>query len=171
MRDARRKPLASLRATALRLLARREYPRAELEARLLARGAEREAVAQTLDALERRGYLSDARFAQMVVAQKAGAFGKRAIAHALRERRVEPAAAREALAALGSDDEPARAKAVWSKRFGAPPRDAREHGRQVRFLLARGFGLRVALAVVGRPLGRPEVDAAADDANDANEID
>ena len=152
MRDARRKPVASLRATALRLLARRDYPRAALEARLVARGADRDEVARTLDDLERRGYLSDARFAQMLVAQKAERFGKRAIAHALRERRVDATAAREALATVGSDDEAARAKAVWSRRFHARPNDARERARQIRFLLARGYSLQVALAVVGRPL-------------------
>jgi regulatory protein len=150
LRDARRKPAASLRATAIRMLARRDYPRAALESRLLARGGERAEVARTLDELERLGYLSDARFAQALVAQKAERFGRRAIAHALRERRIEPAVAREALSALADDDEIARAKALWVRRFRAPPADERERARQIRFLITRGFSVAIALSIVGR---------------------
>ena len=157
MRDARRKPVASLRATALRMLARRDCPRAALEARLVARGGEPGEVTRTLDDLERLGYLSDARFAQMLVAKKADRYGKRAIAQALRERRVDPSVAREALAALGAGDDTAGAKAVWARRFHAQPNDERERARQIRFLMARGYSLQVALAVVGRAIG------AADD--------
>ena len=93
MRDARRNPPASILTTAIRMLARREHSRAELEQRLLAHGGDAAEVARTLDELERRGYVSDARFAQMLVAQKAGRFGRRAIAHAIRERGVEASAA------------------------------------------------------------------------------
>ena len=153
MRDARRKPVASVRATALRMLARRDYPRAELEQRLVRRGAEPLEVTRTLDDLECLGYLSDARFAQMLVAQKAGRYGRRAIAHAIRERHVEPSAARSALAALAGSDELADAKAVWNRRFGTAPRDARERARQIRFLVARGYDVSIAVAVVGRPVG------------------
>ena len=41
-----------------------------------------------------------------------------------------------------------RARAVWQRRFGGPPGDAKERARQGRFLLARGF----SGAVVGRVL-------------------
>lgn len=158
MRAARHKPVASLRATALRLLARRDYPRAALEARLLARGAERDEVTRLLDDLERHGYLSDARFAHMLVAQKVERFGRRAIAHALHARRVDPAAAREALAAVADDDEVARARAVWARRFGVQAADERERARQIRFLLARGYRLQVALTVVGRSGAAADLD-------------
>lgn len=159
MRDARRKPMTSVRATAIRMLARREYARAEIEERLVARGGDRAEVARTLDDLERLGYLSDARFARMLVAQKAGRFGKRAIAHAIRQRRVEPAAAREALAALAGNDEIADARVVRQRRFGMPPGDERERARQIRFLVARGYGLSVAIEVVGRPTTAGRFDA------------
>src|SRR6266480_3322740 len=74
----------SLKASAIRLLARREYARAELHSRLLRLRATRDEVERVLDELEQSGYLSDARFAQALVAQKAGRYGKRAIAHQLR---------------------------------------------------------------------------------------
>ena len=152
VRDVRRKPVASVRATAIRMLSRREYARAEIEQRLLARGADAAEVTRTLDDLQRLGYLSDARFARMLVARKAGRFGKRAIARAIREHRVEPSAAREAIDSLASNDDVADAKIVRQRRFGAPPRDERERARQIRFLVARGYGLSVAINVVGRPI-------------------
>ena len=138
----------TLKAAAIRLLARREYARAELAERLIARGAVRAEVEQVLDELERNGYLSDARFAQAVVAQKAGRYGKRAIAHELRQKHVEPAAARDALAAIAQTDELAEAMALWQRRFGNPPQDEREKARHVRFLLARGYGMAIALKVL-----------------------
>jgi len=146
---ARRKPIVSLRATAIRMLARRECARAELSERLTRRGADADEVNRVLDELERLGYLSDARFAQMLVTQKAGRYGKRAIAHALTQRRVASPAAHSALDALKSVDELADASALWERRFGSPPRDERERARQVRFLMARGYSLSIALKVVG----------------------
>jgi regulatory protein len=149
----------SLKAAAVRLLARREYARAELGERLIARGAERAEVERLLDELERGGYLSDARFAQALVAQKAGRYGKRAIAHELREKRVAPAAAEEALAALAHSDELAEATALWERRFGIAPKDRREKARQVRFLMARGYGMSVALKVVRRAGGSEDTNS------------
>jgi regulatory protein len=147
-RKSSEKPQPSLKATAIRMLARRDYGRAELRERLAARGAAREEVDGVLDELERLGYLSDARFAHAVVAQKTGRFGRRAIAHALKEKRVAPAAAAEALRALDAVDELAQATALWQRRFGQPPRDDREMARQMRFLLARGYSTSLALKVL-----------------------
>jgi regulatory protein len=147
-RDTSGKTPRPLKATAVRMLARREYGRAELAERLIARGATRDDVSGVLDELERLGYLSDARFAQAVVAQKAGHFGKRAIVHALREKRVAPAAAHDALRALEGTDELAQATELWQRRFGVPPQDEREKARHVRFLLARGYSTSIALKVL-----------------------
>ena len=147
-RDARRKSGASVKATAIRMLARREYGRVELGERLIAKGADRDEISATLDLLERLGYLSDARFAQAVVAQKAGRYGKRAIVHALKEKRIAPEAVRDALAAIAGNDELVEATALWQRKFGDPPKDEREKARQVRFLMARGYGMSVALKVL-----------------------
>ena len=146
----------TLKAAAIRLLARREYARAELGERLKARGADRDDVERVLDELAQRGYLSDARFAQAVVAQKAGRYGKRAIAHELRENRVAPDVAKDALATLAESDELAEAGALWQRRFGNAPKDEREKARQVRFLLARGYSMTIALKVVRNAGSRDE---------------
>jgi regulatory protein len=158
LRDALRKPIVSIRATAIRMLARREYARAELRERLTHRGADAAEVTRVLDELEQLGYLSDARFAQMLVTQKAGRYGKRAIAHALTQRRVASPAAQTALDALKNVDELADASALWGRRFGSLPRDKRERARQIRFLIARGYNLAIALKVVGLPAADGDTD-------------
>jgi regulatory protein len=160
VRDARRKPLTSVRATAIRMLARREYARAELADRLVSRGAPAGEVTRVLDELEALGYLSDARYAQMLVTQKAGRYGKRAIAHALSQRRVAAPAAQTALAALTDIDEVAEASALWRRRFGQAPADERERARQVRFLMARGYSVAVAFKVL-RGARTPDADEPA----------
>jgi regulatory protein len=139
---------ASLRAAALRLLARREYARAELVQRLRARGAAADVVDAVLDRLAADGYLSDARFADMLVHTRAGRYSSRAIAHELREKGVPREAAEAALEHLDGRDELAEAGALWQRRFGEPPRDERDKARQVRFLLSRGYALGTALQVV-----------------------
>ena len=141
-------PAASPRAVAIRLLARREYSRAELAACLRKRSVEPDAIDRTLDALVAQGYLSDARYAQVVVAGRSGRFSRRAIAHAITEKRVTPEAAQAALAPLAERDEQADAHALWERRFGEPPRDEREKARHVRFLLSRGYSMSLALRVL-----------------------
>jgi regulatory protein len=141
-------PARSPKSIAIRLLARREYARAELAAALRARGAEPDAVERALDELTAQGYLSDARYAEAVVAGRGGRFSRRAIAHALAEKRVTPEAAEAALAPLRARDEQADAHALWERRFGTPPRDEREKARHVRFLLSRGYSMSVALRVL-----------------------
>lgn len=141
-------PAVSPKALAVRWLARREYSRAELAERLRRRGAAPEDVERALDELAAAGYLSDARYAQAVVAQRAGRYGKRAIVHALKERGIAAADVDAALAPLAGADEFADAQALWQRRFGTAPADDRERARQVRFLQSRGYGLAVALRVV-----------------------
>ena len=138
----------SVKATAIRMLARREYARAELSRRLLQRGADRAEVERVLCELEQLGYLSDARFASAVVHQKAGRYAKRAIAHELKEKGVDSAAAGNALVALDGADELAEATALWCRRFGVLPGDEREKARQVRFLLSRGYTTAIAFKVL-----------------------
>jgi regulatory protein len=150
VRSARGREPPSARVVATRLLARRDYSRVELEQRLGAKGLPAPAIAATLDEFEKLGYLSDARYAEHLVAQRAGRLGKRAIARDLREKGIAPTAASEALSLLGGRDELADARALWQRRFGTAPIDERDKARQVRFLMARGYGVSVALKVVGR---------------------
>ena len=139
------------------MLARREYSRAELTQRLAHKGIPRDDIERALDALAAGGYLSDTRYANAVVAQRSGRYGKRAIAHALREKGITAPDAQVAMAPLADTDEYADATALWQQRFGAAPANQREKARQVRFLLSRGYGLSVALRVL-RAAGAPADD-------------
>jgi len=144
------------------LLARREYSRSELRAKLAAdRNAsdagltEIDAVLEQLAAL---GYLSDVRFAQQFTRQKAGAYSKRAIGASLKARGVEGSAAADALAGVEVDDHDAMV-ALWRRRFGTPPASEKEKARQVRFLQSRGF----SLSAIIRLLRDPPVEEPASD--------
>lgn len=151
---------AAIPATAIRMLARREYGRAELTQRLLARGAVREAIELALDNLAQSGYLSDVRYAQGVVAQKAGRFAKRAIVHALKEKGVDAPAVAEALAALSGSDELAEATALWQRRFGVAPASDKDKARQLRFLFSRGYSTSIAFKVLRTAGAAPPDDDA-----------
>jgi regulatory protein len=142
------KPPVSAKVLAVRMLARREDSRAELAQRLARKGIARDAAEQALDELAAAGYLSDARYAHAVVAQRSGRYGKRAIAHALREKGIAASDAQVAMAPLAGTDEIADATVLWQQRFGTPPANEREKARQVRFLRSRGYGLSVALRVL-----------------------
>lgn len=137
-----------LEAQAIRLLARREYSRAELAARLRARGAEPQAIEHALDELAAQCHVCDRRYADALVRSRQGQFSRRAIAHELKSRGVDAEAARAALGTLAQDDEDVEAAALWRRRYGVAPRDEREKARQVRFLLSRGYPLPVALRVL-----------------------
>jgi regulatory protein len=156
-----KRPPRTLKQRAIALLARRDYARAELVARLAAAGGPPDEIESLMRELELAGYVSDARFASAVVRQKSGTFGKRAIAHALRDKGVDRAVADEALGALAGVDELEAAMALWQRRFGAPPANEREKARQLRFIVARGFSSSVAFAVLKRAGAQPDEDEPA----------
>ena len=153
------RPPKTLKARAIALLARRDYSRAELRAKLAGDRASSDVdlagVDALLDELSALGYLSDARFAQAMVRQKSGGYSKRAIGASLKARGVEGPAVSEALAGVEVDDVDAMV-ALWRRRFGTPPGNDKEKARQVRFLLSRGFSLSAIFKLLKSP---PDEDA------------
>ncbi|KAF0814930.1 Regulatory protein RecX [Andreprevotia sp. IGB-42] len=150
--------MSPLRSKGLQFLNRREYSRSELRQKLAAR-AEDEAALEGLDALlddfEARGWLSDRRFAEQWVSSRASRFGASRLRAELRQKGVADELIAEALGEAG-DNELARARAVWQKRYPHPPQDLNERGKQLRYLAARGFSLDVIYRVVGGEA--PEID-------------
>ena len=138
------------------MLARREYSRSELRAKLAANRNASDAGLTEIDAvleqLAALGYLSDVRFAQQFTRQKAGAYSKRAIGASLKARGVEGAVATDALAGVEIDDDAAMV-ALWRRRFGTPPANDKEKARQVRFLQSRGFSLSAIIKLLRSPPG------------------
>ena len=142
----------SLRDRAIRLLARREYARAELERRLLARGGDRTEVRSVLSELESQGLLSDARYARALVARRAGSFGRARIVEELKGAGLSRDEIDDAVAEAELDDE-AALRTLWERRFGRVPVDERDKARQVRFLKSRGFALSAILKLLRRVEG------------------
>ena len=136
----RREP-RSLFARAVTLLARRDYSRAELAARLrrtLTEADDPGEVERVLDALERDKLLSDERYAGTLTRTRSARFGDARVRYDLKAAGVKADTVDRAVASLkGTEVE--RARAVWSRRFGELPTTQEERGRQARFLQARGF--------------------------------
>ncbi len=144
------KPQPSLRVRAMRFLARREHSREELRRKLLAHAGEGEGLEAVLDDLERRGWLSDARFAEQSIRAKARRYGPARLAHALRAKGLDDEAIAAGFRAAGADGA-SNLEAVWKSRFKSPPKDDRERARQVRFLQGRGFALEEILRFLRAP--------------------
>jgi regulatory protein len=127
-----------LRERALRLLARREHSRAELARKLEQAGFVASDIHSMLDEFEEKNWLSDRRFAESYVADHRARSGSIKLAYELRQRGVRDSII-EAIISDNRDSELARAREVWQKKFGAPPADAAEKAKQIRFMLSRGF--------------------------------
>ncbi|MDP2810288.1 MAG: recombination regulator RecX [Rhodocyclaceae bacterium] len=128
--------LHGLRQRALALLTRREHSRAELVARLASHGI-REEIETVLAGLEKQGLLSDARFAEGYVRSNAARLGVTRLRQTLAARGIAGELIETQVAEL--PDEADRVRAVWTKKFGTAPADAREWAKQARFLQGRGF--------------------------------
>jgi regulatory protein len=138
----------SLKGRALRLLAGREHSRVELERKLKAHETEPGELARALDELQAKGFINEQRVLESVVHRRASRLGAARVKQELQAKGLDPAAVAQAVAELrGTEVE--RAREVWRKKFGSPPTDAAERGKQMRFLMARGFGAEAIRRVVG----------------------
>ncbi|NBO12761.1 MAG: recombination regulator RecX [Betaproteobacteria bacterium] len=123
---------------ALAALARREYSLAELKRKLSRFAQSENELDQTLEVLQSRGYLSEARFAENLVRKEAARKGTAWIKQSLRQHDLPAEVIAEATGDLQASEE-ARARALWERRFGVIADDPKERLRQMRFLAARGF--------------------------------
>ena len=88
---------ASLRVRALRMLARREYSRLELQNRLLSAGADDAEVQSVLDEFEQNGWLSERRLVDAVVRTRRQRFGAGKVLRELRDKGVSEEGLMQAL--------------------------------------------------------------------------
>jgi regulatory protein len=155
-------PSGTAKDRALRLLTVRWRSRAELEQRLRRAGFEEDEVVAALGDLERAGLIDDQRFAQAVVADRAGRrlSGDREIRIALRQKGVADEVTSAALADAG--DESDRALALARKRAaklsGLDPGAA--FRRLYGLLERRGFGSAVARDACRAALAEAIADVA-----------
>ena len=137
----------SLRARALKALGRREHTRRELQSRLQPFCEDPGELESLLDDLEKRGWLSEARYVEQLTIVRRRKFGAARIVHELREKGVSDDAVSAAQAQLKAGEVEA-ARKIWRKKFGALPRSLQERGKQARFLAGRGFSTEVVRQVL-----------------------
>lgn len=128
-----------LRERALACLSRREYSRLELKRKLASHAGDEDEVETLLDDFSARGWLSEARFTEQIVHARRSKYGAQRIVQELKEKGVSADAVAAVLPEL-QERELETARAVWEKKFGHLPADAKERARQMRFLMSRGFG-------------------------------
>jgi regulatory protein len=129
----------SLKGKALRALAARDHSRVELERKLSGSEEAPGELAAVLDELTAKGFLDDQRAADSLVHRRGQKLGAARVVQEMRSRGIEVEAIESAAAQLKST-ELERAREVWRKKFGSPAEDAAGRGKQMRFLMARGFG-------------------------------
>jgi len=128
----------SLKGRALRLLSQREHSRQELERKLKAFEEVPGELAEALDFLQAKDFINEQRVVESVVNRRASKLGASRVRQELQSKGLDPTAVQEAMEGL-RETELERAREVWRKKFGSPPSDANERGRQIRFLVSRGF--------------------------------
>lgn len=138
----------------MRYLAAREHSRLELGRKLARYAQENDDVEALLDALEAAKFLSQERFSESLVNRRAARFGNNRILSELQSHGIKGEALADVQAGL-AEDEAARARAVWARKFDHPPADTAERAKQMRFLQQRGFSHRAIRAAL-QPAGEDE---------------
>lgn len=157
----KKRPEPSLRSRALQYLARREYSRTELAAKLRPFAEVEDDFEQLqpvdldalLDDLVTSGYLSDERAATQLLHARRRRFGTQRITHEMRQKGIPEELIEDVLPEL-KESELETAREVWQRKFGShihDPHDAKERARQMRFLQSRGFSLDVIFKVLKSP--------------------
>ncbi|MFZ9298278.1 MAG: recombination regulator RecX [Hylemonella sp.] len=152
-------PQLSLKGRALRLLSQREHSRAELVRKLAAHESVPGELAQALDDLQARGFISEQRVAASVVHRHASRLGNARLRQELAGKGLERSLIDQTLIELRGTEQ-ARAQEVWARKFGSAPISVADRARQMRFLLTRGFSAEVVRRVLASA-GAPEPDEAA----------
>ncbi|RPI39279.1 MAG: regulatory protein RecX [Betaproteobacteria bacterium] len=138
---------ADLNKRAVRLLARRDRSRSEMQRLLAPHCADAHTVSALLDDLQARGWLSERRLAEQLIDSRRSRASAARIRQEMARRGLADAIIAIATAGLDAHDV-ATALALWRKRFRELAADRTERERQLRFLLNRGFSQAVALKVL-----------------------
>jgi len=130
------------------MLARREHSRVELGRKLAAHAEDPAEIERVLDELETRGWLSEHRVVEQVVHARRSRYGMHRIQRDLLAKGVSEESIAAAMPELKRGELEA-AREVWRRKFGGRlPGNARERGRQARFLQGRGFGMEIVMKVI-----------------------
>ncbi len=129
----------SLKGRALRLLSGREYSRAELVRKLTPFETVPGELVKALDELQAKDFINEQRVVDSVLHRRSSKLGAARIKQELQSKGLDAGAVLDAVDLLKST-EVERAREVWRKKFGVAAENAAERGKQMRFLMSRGFG-------------------------------
>ena len=128
--------VVELRARALRLLARREHTRQELENKLSPHAGNTEDLQNLISGLKQKNQLSEERFAEERARSLSRKYGAARIRQDLRAKGV----AEELVARFSSsEDELQRARTILERKYRTPADTREEKAKRMRFLQSRGF--------------------------------
>lgn len=131
----------------MRLLARREHSRLELQRKLAPHAQDPDEVANLIEDLVRRGWLSEQRVVEQLIHVRRGKLGSQRIRQELLDKGIAEELVAQALPEL-KDGDLEVARALWHRKFGKPPRDMAERAKQVRFMQSRGFALETVWRII-----------------------
>ena len=137
----------ALVTAALRLLARRDYPRAEFIKKLGAAEFDKEEIEAAADWCHAQGFLNEPRFAESTSRRLGAKYGTQRVAHTLRQKGVAEDHVTAAISTL-KESEPDRASALWTRKFGRVAESADEKSKQIRYLQSRGFSFAIIKQVI-----------------------
>ena len=150
--------MSDLRAAALRLLGRRDYTSAELQDKLVSKGADAEAAADVLTDLRQQGLVDDRRVAAAHVrtASRLKRRGRARIARELAARGLDRDVVDEALAALPRESEAEAIAEILLRKRVAAKLSVPERRRIFQHLLRRGFSAEAVAKALA--VSRSDVD-------------
>ena len=140
---------ARLRSYAFALLTRRDYSKADLEAKLNQYAINPEEVANLVDELAQQNYQSDQRVAELTLAsQLRKGKGLQRIKQALKAKQLDTELITEELSEVDWLDQAYQLKI---KKFGMEvEKDLKLKARQIRFLQYRGFDMGIIMKAIAR---------------------
>lgn len=137
-----------LETFALKTLSRREYSRLELRRRLIDKGGDPEDIENLLNDFEKKGWLNEDRFVEVLIRSRRNRFGCLKILRELEEKGVSGSGISLAKELLSRDEE-MTARNIWEKKFGVLPVSLSERGSQARFMQSRGFDQSLVRRILG----------------------
>ena len=135
MSSSRPASAAELKTRALRILARREHSRQELERKLAPFAESPEFLDGLLSELESRKLLSNHRFAESRAHILSRKYGAAKIRHDLKSKGI----ADDVVDRVSSEGELERARSILERKYRQPATTREELAKRMRFLQGRGF--------------------------------
>ena len=128
--------VVELRARALRLLARREHTRQELEGKLSPHAGCSEDLQNLISGLTQKNQLSEERFAEERARRLSRKYGAARIRQDLKSKGVSE----ELISRFSSsENEMQKAKEILERKYRTPAATREEKAKRMRFLQSRGF--------------------------------